>query len=143
MIPVRQILENKGYQVWHISPQSTILEALRELAARNVGALLVLEGEQPAGILSERDLVRKLDLEGRSPETTKVRELMSSPVICVSPSDTVTQCMQIMTERRVRHLPVVEEERVIGIISIGDVVKTVIAQQEFLIEQLEKYIRGV
>jgi CBS domain-containing protein len=142
MISVRQLLEQKGRQVFSIAPGAAVLEAIRMMAERHVGALLVMEGETLRGIVSERDYARKVILMGRSSADTPVRDIMSAPVITVQPEATVQTCMQIVTERRVRHLPVVDRGRVVGMVSIGDLVKAVMAEQQQQIEQLENYIHS-
>lgn len=142
MRSVRHLLESKGFDVYSIGPEHTVFEALEEMADKGVGALLVMDGEALKGIFSERDHARSVDLEGRSARETKVREVMTSEVITVTPDQTIDDCMGLMTNRRIRHLPVVEDGGVIGVISIGDVVKEVIAEQEFHIDQLQKYISG-
>lgn len=142
MRTVRHLLNAKGTQVWSISPDATVYEALERLAEHDIGALLVMEGDELVGIFSERDYARKVALQGRTSRETPVREVMTSKVYCVTPDQTVNECMALMTERRIRHLPVLEGGRVAGVISIGDVVKDVIAEQEFVIEQLENYITG-
>src|SRR5215475_4996152 len=134
MTSVRQLLDAKGREVFSIAPGAAVLEAIRLMAERHVGALLVMKGETLSGIVSERDYARKVILRGRSSADTPVRDIMSSPVITVTPADAVTRCMELMTERRVRHLPVTEGARVIGMISIGDLVKAVIAEQKNHIE---------
>jgi CBS domain-containing protein len=142
MTTVRQLLGRKEHAIFSIAPQDPVLEAIRAMAAHHVGALLVMQGETLAGIVSERDYARKVILMGRSSADTPVRDIMSSPVITVSPDDTVQKCMQLMTDKRVRHLPVVSDTRVIGMVSIGDLVKAVIAEQRQQIEQLENYIHS-
>lgn len=142
MINVRQLLDRKGRQVFSIAPGAAVLEAIRLMAERHVGALLVMEGEALRGILSERDYARKVILMGRSSADTPVRDIMTATVITVQPETPVEECMQIMTERRVRHLPVIESGRVVGMVSIGDLVKAVIAEQQQHIEQLESYIHS-
>ena len=142
MISVRQLLEQKGRQVVSIAPGAAVLEAVRMMAERHVGALLVMEGESLSGIVSERDYARKVILMGRSSADTPVRDIMTAPVITVQPEATVQTCMQIMTERRVRHLPVLDRGRVVGMVSIGDLVKAVMAEQQQQIEQLENYIHS-
>jgi CBS domain-containing protein len=139
MTTVRQLLDGKGRQVYSVPPQAPVLEAIRLMAEHRIGALLVMEGESLAGIVSERDYALKVILPGRGSDTP-VRDVMSSPVLTVSPDATVQQCMQLVTDKRVRHLPVVEGGRVVGMISIGDLVKAVIAEQQHQIEQLESYI---
>jgi len=142
MTTVRQLLERKAGGIFSIEPAAPVLEAIRAMAAHHVGALLVMQGAALAGIISERDYARKVILMGRSSADTPVRDIMSSPVITVAPEDTVQKCMQLVTERRVRHLPVLDAGRVIGVVSIGDLVKAVIAEQQQQIEQLEHYIHS-
>ena len=142
MITVRQLLDRKGRQIFSIAPGTAVLEAIRLMAERHVGALLVMEGETLAGIVSERDYARKVILMGRSSADTPVRDIMTAAVITVQPETPVEKCMQVMTERRVRHLPVIEAGRVVGMVSIGDLVKAVIAEQQQHIEQLESYIHS-
>jgi CBS domain-containing protein len=142
MQTVQDILRAKGYDVWSISPAASVFDALTLMALKDVGALTVMEGDQLAGIISERDYARKVILRGKTSRNTLVREIMSSPVICVPPQQTVGECMTLLTGRRIRHLPVVEGSRVIGMVSIGDLVKSIISEQEFMIEQLENYIGG-
>ena len=142
MTTVRQIIQAKGTTVWTISPQSTVLEALRLMAEKNVGALLVTEGEQVAGIFSERDYARSVALKGRTAEDTRVSEIMTSRVIFVRPSQSMEECMALMTDKHIRHLPVMDGDRLAGLISIGDVVKEIMSEQEFTIRSLEGYITG-
>lgn len=139
---VRHLLKTKGYDVWSIGPDRTVFEALERMADKGVGALLVMKDESLAGIFSERDHARRVDLEGKSSRDTIVADVMTADVLTVTPEQSIDECMAVMTERRVRHLPVVEGGEVIGVISIGDVVKEVIAEQEFRIEQLQNYISG-
>lgn len=142
MITVRQILKAKGSHVWSIPPQATIYTALQLMAEKDVGALPVMEGDRLVGIFSERDYARKLILHGKSSLDTLVGEVMTSQVITVSPEENILVCMELMTDRRIRHLPVVEGGRVVGLVSIGDVVKAIISEQQFVISQLESYITG-
>jgi CBS domain-containing protein len=142
MTIVRQLLADKGRAIYAVEPQAPVLEAIRLMAERHVGALLVMTGEALAGIISERDYARKVILMGRSSADTPVRDIMSSPVITVSPDTTVQTCMQLMTEKRVRHLPVADGGRIVGMVSIGDLVKAVMAEQQQHIEQLENYIHS-
>ncbi|MDW8480167.1 MAG: CBS domain-containing protein [Xanthomonadales bacterium] len=135
-----QLLETKGREVHAIGPDEPVYEAIRRMAELGIGALLVMEGTRLLGVVSERDYARKVILRDRSSRTTPVRDIMSSPVITVRPEATVSECMQLMTERRIRHLPVVAEDRVVGVLSIGDLVKAVIADQRAEIEQLTRYI---
>ena len=142
MKTVRDIMRDKGGEVWRISPGATVFEALQLMAEKNVGALVVTEGEEVVGIISERDYTRKTILKGRTSRETPVRDIMTSEVVFVRPDYNVEQCMALMTEKRIRHLPVFENDRLVGIISIGDIVKGIISDQEYVIEQLEGYIRG-
>ncbi|MBS3967634.1 MAG: CBS domain-containing protein [Truepera sp.] len=140
MISIRQLLQQKGDTVHTIGPEATVYEALKLMAEHNVGALVVLKEGELQGIISERDYARKVILHDRRSKETRVSEIMTEQVITVSPEQLLEDCMNLMTEWRVRHLPVVEHGRLIGIISIGDVVKALISQQAFLIEQLTRYI---
>lgn len=142
MHTVRELLQAKGAQVWTIRPDATVYEALELLAEKDVGALVVVEGEQVVGMFSERDYARKVILKGRSSRTTTVSELMTREVLYVSPEDTIENCMAIMTEKRTRHLPVMQNNRLAGLVSIGDVVKLIISDREFTIRELERYITG-
>lgn len=135
-----QLLNVKGHDVWSLSPDATVYEAIDQMAQKSVGALLVMEGERLVGIVSERDYARKVILKGKASQETEVREIMSRPVICVRPEFTIEEAMALMTEKRVRHLPVVLDERVMGVISIGDVVRAIIEDKEFYIQQLTNYI---
>jgi CBS domain-containing protein len=136
---VRQMLSGKT-AVYAVKPGDAILDALRLMADRNVGAVLVLEGEELKGILSERDYARKVVLLGKTSKETPVGEVMTTHVVCVDPGWSADQCMALMTEKRIRHLPVVENDRVVGVISIGDVVRAVVDEQQFTIKSLESYI---
>jgi CBS domain-containing protein len=142
MQTVRQILQNKGKKVWAIPPDASIFAALQMMAEKDVGALVVLDNAALVGIFSERDYARKCMLPEKSTKEIQVKELMSSPVITVRPGLSIGACMTIMTNHHVRHLPMVEGEKVIGLISIGDVVKTIIAEQQQLIHELGSYITG-
>ncbi|MBX9630408.1 MAG: CBS domain-containing protein [Burkholderiales bacterium] len=142
MKTVQQVMEDKKIKVLSVAPSSSVYDALKLMAERDVGALLVLEGERLAGIFSERDYARKVILFGKSSRETQVREIMTEKVLCVPPSATMEECMALMTDKRVRHLPVLDANRVTGVISIGDVVKETIADQRQTIEQLEQYIAG-
>jgi CBS domain-containing protein len=142
MKTVRQLLQQKGYNIWSIAPDATVYNALELMADKNIGAVLVMDGENLVGILSERDYARKVILKARFSRDTLVREIMTEKVVCVRPDQSVEECMALMTAKRIRHLPVTEGSKVIGVISIGDAVKAVISEQEFIIEQLENYISG-
>jgi CBS domain-containing protein len=142
MTTIRQVLEEKGYEVLAIEPGASVYSAIEIMAENGIGALMVMKGNQPVGLISERDYARKVILKGRSSRDTEVREIMASHVYCVHPDQTVEECMALMTEKRVRHLPVTEDDLVVGIVSIGDLVKTVIAEQRYIIDQLEHYICG-
>ena len=142
MKTVAQLLRSKPPGVLSTAPDTAVFHALQLMAEKNVGALLVLDGDELVGIFSERDYARKVILLGKSSKDTPVREIMSSHVLYVRPQQTIEDCMALMTDKRVRHLPVLEEQRVVGVISIGDVVKDIISEQEFTIEQLQNYITG-
>ena len=142
MILLGQLLDSKGHSIHAIAPGASVIDAIRSMADHHVGALLVMEGRQLAGIVSERDYARKVILQGRSSNTTAVREIMSSPVMTLSPDKSVDDAMRLMTERRIRHLPVVAEGTVLGVVSIGDLVKCVIDEQRHTIDDLNSYIRG-
>ena len=142
MTTVRQLLDRKGRVLFSVEPEAPVLEAIRAMAAHHVGALLVMQGEALGGIVSERDYARKVILRGRSSADTPVSDIMSSPVLTVAPDTSVQTCMELMTDKRVRHLPVLDGGRVIGVVSIGDLVKAVIAEQQHQIEQLESYIHS-
>ncbi len=142
MTTVRQLLRGKGQSVYTIGPDATVYDALQEMAARDVGALVVTENDDVVGVVSERDYARKLVLVGKLSRETPVREIMSDEVVCVGPKQTVDGCMALMSQKRVRHLPVLENEQLAGIISIGDVVKAIIEGQQSTIDELEHYITG-
>ena len=142
MATVRQLLRTKGNEIWSVAPQATVYEALQIMSEKDVGALLVLDEGNLVGIFSERDYARKLILKGRFSKDTTVTELMTHEVLYVEPQSTIEDCMALMTAKRIRHLPVLEKERLIGIVTIGDVVKQIISDQEFTIRQLGTYITG-
>ena len=137
---VKQILDSKGRDIWAVAPANSVLDAIKMMAEKGIGALLVLENEQLVGILSERDYARKVILEGRSSNKTHVGDIMTKDVFSTDPEQSVEDCMKLMTEKRIRHLPVLSDNKIVGVLSIGDLVKTIIAEQQFQIEQLENYI---
>ncbi|HTM08069.1 MAG TPA: CBS domain-containing protein [Verrucomicrobiae bacterium] len=137
---VSDILAGKGRNVWSVEPNSMVYDAMKLMADKGIGALIVREGEPVVGVISERDYARKVILEGRSSRTTAVREIMTSHVLYAGPNQTIEECMAVMTDKRIRHLPVLEGGHLIGVISIGDLVKAIISEQQFRIEQLERYI---
>lgn len=140
MRTVRQLLETKSPEIHSIGPDAAVIDAIRLMAERRIGALLVMEGARLAGILSERDYARKVVLQGRSSKDTPVRDIMTVQVVSVAPQDTTEHCMQLVTDSRIRHLPVVESGQVIGVISIGDLVKAVIEEQRQELDHLQRYI---
>jgi CBS domain-containing protein len=143
MRTVHDILQTKGTDVWSVTPDTTVYDALQVMADKNIGAVLVLDqASRVAGVFSERDYARRVALEGRTAHDTRVGDIMSERVFGVHPDQTVEDCMSIMTERHIRHLPVVGADGVVGVVSIGDVVKAMLSHQEFMIEQLEAYITG-
>ncbi|MBI2091328.1 MAG: CBS domain-containing protein [Deltaproteobacteria bacterium] len=142
MKKVKDILKVKGHDVWSIEPGATVYDAMKLMADKEIGALMVMEGTKLVGLISERDYARKVILLGRSSKTTEVKEIMTSRVVYAQPDQNIEECMALMTEKRVRHLPVMEEGELVGVISIGDLVKSIIAEQKFIIEQLERYITG-
>lgn len=142
MKTVRQLVQGKGSQVSSIAPGATMHDAMKLMAEKNIGALLVFDGTSLVGIISERDIARKLYLLEKPARQVPVGEVMTRQVVCVGPDSTNEDCMALMTDKRIRHLPVLEDGRVVGIISIGDLVKDTISEQQFIIEQLEHYIKG-
>ena len=140
MRTVRQLLASKTSDIFSIGPDAAVIDAIRLMAEKRIGAVLVMDGNRLAGILSERDYARKVVLEGRSSKDTPVRDIMTAEVVSVRPGDTADACMQIVTERRIRHLPVREGDEVVGVISIGDLVKAVIEDQQLELDQLQRYI---
>ena len=140
MKKIKEILDSKGRDVLSVAPDTSIYEAVTLMAEREVGALLVMKGDKLVGLLSERDCTWKVMLEDRSPRETKVKQIMAKNILCVKPEQTVEEGMALMTDKRIRHLPVVSGDRLEGIISIGDLVKAIIAEQQFVIEQLEHYV---
>ncbi len=139
---VRQILQSKGGRIWSVGPHATVFDALMLMAEKDIGAVVVVEGGKLVGIFSERDYARKVVLKGRSSKDTLVSELMTPDVFYVHPDQTIEECMALMTKRHIRHLPVLDGDDLVGIITIGDAVKAVIADQEVMISSLENYIRG-
>jgi CBS domain-containing protein len=140
---ISEILSNKGTNVWSVSPTATVYDAIQMMADKNIGALLVTEGETLVGIISERDYTRKVALKGKSSKQTAVREILSGKIVEVGPTQTVEECLRLMTDHHVRHLPVLEDGKIIGIVSIGDLVNWVISAQHATINQLQTYISGV
>jgi CBS domain-containing protein len=140
MKTVRDILKVKGTDVWCVDPDSTVLDALQRMAEKEVGALVVTEGAQVVGLISERDYARKVILHGRASPTTLVKEIMTSHVVHTHLDQSIEECMALVTEKRIRHLPVMAEGKLVGVISIGDLVKSIISDQKFIIEQLVRYI---
>ena len=142
MTTVKHILDKKGRRVHSIRPEASVFDALRIMAEKNIGSLLVLEDAKLVGIITERIYAREIALKGRTSAQTLVRDVMSTTMICVRPDQTVEECMAVMTRKTVRHLPVLEQGEVVGIVSIGDMVNSIIKDQEFIIDQLEHYIQG-
>ena len=142
MKSVSDILSSKGREVWSVTPDSTVFDSLKLMAEKEVGALLVMDGDRLVGIVTERDYARKVILEGKSSKNSSVAEVMTKRVLCVGPERTVDECMALMTDKRARHLPVVDHKQVIGVVSIGDLVKAMISEQQVLIDQLQHYISG-
>ena len=142
VVPISAVLKRKGGEIWSIRPEATVYEAVEMLADKGIGALLVMAEGRLVGILSERDYARKVILKGKASKQTLVNEIMTSPVFTVTPQETVDQCMTLMTNRRIRHLPVVQDDKLMAILSIGDLVKWIITAQEETIQHLEDYITG-
>ena len=142
MKTVKELIQAKGNEYWWVEPETPVLDALNMMAVKNVGALLVLDSGELVGILSERDYARKVILKGKSSKDTPASEIMSENVAYVTPDHSVQECMALMTNRRIRHLPVMEDQEIAGVISIGDVVKAIISDQEFIIEQLDQYVHA-
>jgi CBS domain-containing protein len=139
---IKEILSSKGRDIWSVSPQSTVYEAIEMMADKGVGALAVTLDDKLVGIVSERDYARKVILKGESSREITVRSIMTKEVVCVSGEQSVDECMAVMTEKRIRHLPIMDGNKLVGMISVGDLVKSIIKEQSFTIEQLEGYIRG-
>lgn len=140
MASVKQLLQGKGHDVWSIGPEASVYDAIAKMAQEEVGALVVLEGESLVGLMSERDYARKVVLQGRSSRDTKIKDIMTTRVAYARPDQSVEDCMAMMTEKRIRHLPVMDGDKLLGVISIGDLVKFIIEEQKHVIEQLEQYI---
>ena len=140
MKKIRELLDYKGTQVWSIAADRSVPDALALMADKNIGAVLVMDDDQLVGILSERDYTRAVVVQGLAAKDTRVHEIMTARPVCVAPEQTVEECMALMTDKRVRHLPVIEQGKVVGLISIGDAVRAIISEQQFMIEQLERYI---
>ena len=140
MASVRQILQSKGHDIWSIGPELSVYDAIEMMAREEVGALVVLDGETLVGVLSERDYARKVVLQGRSSRDTKIKDIMTTRVVFARPDQSVQDCMAMMTDKRIRHLPVMDGDKLLGVISIGDLVKSIIEEQQHVIEQLEQYI---
>ena len=142
MATIKQLLDNKGHNVLSVEPADTVYDAIKMMAANSVGSLVVLEEEKLVGIITERHYARNVILKGRSSQETTVGQIMSTRVVCARPEQTVEECMAVMTDKAVRHLPVLENKELVGLVSIGDLVKSIISDQKFIIEQLEHYISG-
>ena len=142
MTTIAQLLDTKGNQVWSVKPEATIFEALEIMSEKEIGALLVMEDGKLTGIFSERDYARKVILKGKSSKETPVGELMTKKVFYIDPQKTINDCMAMMTAKRIRHVPVIEDNQVMGIVTIGDVVTQIISEQEVTINHLENYITG-
>ncbi len=142
METVRQLLDKKGHEVWSVHPDDSVFDAVKIMADKNIGSLVVLVDDQIIGIITERHYARRVILEGKSSPETSVRDIMATAVVCARTDQTISECMAVMTEKRVRHLPVVDQKRLVGLVSIGDLVKSMIADPEFTIEQLIHYIQG-
>ncbi len=139
---VKEILSEKGDQVWSTSPDTTVFDALRFMSEKGIGAVVVMDNQEVVGVFSERDYARKVILEGKSSKDLPVKEIMTRRVMFVKPENSTEECMALMTDKHIRHLPVAVDDKLVGILSIGDIVKAIISQQEFVIEQLENYITG-
>ena len=142
MTTLEILLQGKGHDVWSVHPDDTVLDAIKMLAEKDIGALIVIKDDKPVGIFTERDYARNVYLKGKSSLDTAVRDVMVAPVICVKPDQTVDECMALMTAKRFRHLPIMDGNELVGMVSIGDLVKSVIAEQQFTIEQMEHYIHS-
>ena len=141
-VPISALLHHKGTAVWSITPEATVFEAIKLMAEKNIGSLLVISGDRLVGVITERDYTRKIALQGKTSKATKVSEILSSKIVSVTPGHTVEECMRLMTENRVRHLPVLDNNKVTGLVSIGDLVNWTISAQDAAIAQMEQYIAG-
>jgi len=139
---VSDILNSKGHDIWAVKPDDTVFDSLQLMAEKEIGALLVMDGKKLVGIVTERDYARKVILDGKSSRTSSVSEVMTRKVLCVAPERSVEECMALMTDKRARHLPVVDHGQVIGVLSIGDLVKAILSDQQTMIDQLQHYISG-
>jgi len=142
VVPISLLLHHKGSTTWHIAPEATVFEAIKLMAEKNIGSLLVMSGGRLAGVFTERDYSRKIALQGKSSKDTRLRQIISSQIVSVTPQHSIEDCMKLMTEHRVRHLPVMEGEKVVGLVSIGDLVNWIISAQNATIAQMEQYIAG-
>ena len=137
---VKKLLDKKGHEVYSVSPDATVYDALKLMAKKEIGALVVIEDEKMVGILSERDYARKIILKGKSSKETAVADVMSTPIISINPGSSIDECMTLMTTKHIRHLPIIENDKLLGIVSIGDVVKAVISEQESVIHELKGFV---
>jgi len=142
METVQQLLDEKGHEVWSVHPDDSVFDAIKKMADKEIGSLVVLEGDKIVGIITERRYARNVILKGKSSLETPVRNIMETRVVCARTDQTIEECMAVMTNKRIRHLPVVDQKRLVGLVSIGDLVKSAIADQKFTIEQLTHYIQG-
>ena len=142
MTTARQVLDEKGRNVCSVGPDETVYDAIRKMAEENIGSLLVVENDKPIGIFTERQYARNVVLKGRASPTTRIREVMETKLLYARPDQSVEECMAVMTDKRIRHLPVIDQGKLIGIVSIGDLVKTIISNQKFLIDQLVHFIQA-
>jgi CBS domain-containing protein len=142
METVQQLLDKKGHEVWSVHPDDSVFDAIKKMADKEIGSLIVLEDDEIVGIITERRYARNVILKGKSSLETPVRDIMATRIVCARPDQTIDECMAVMTDKRIRHLPVVDQKRLVGLVSIGDLVKSTIADQKFTIEQLTHYIQG-
>ncbi len=142
METVEQLLDEKGHEVWSVHPDDSVFDAIKKMADKEIGSLVVLEDDKIVGIITERRYARNVILKGKSSLETPVRDIMATRIVCARPHQTIDECMAVMTDKRIRHLPVVDQKRLVGLVSIGDLVKSTIADQKFTIEQLTHYIQG-